>query len=448
MFHRRKLILSALSAGLGMGPLSRLAFAQVPAASPPTGQTRRLIVMTSYPQEVISRYLDAFAKAAPDVRIDIVWHSGDDARDYLLGDGKGKVDVYWSPSVRTFIDLAAKGAFRKLNVDRKALPGKIGKQAISDPNGYYEASEIAGYGFVCNPAYLKRLGLAEPADWTDLADPAYAGHVTMPVPSRIGFAPTITEIVLQSHGWKGGWALLAAIAANARLQTGRGDDAMNEVAQGKMGVGLTIDFFAAQAIARGAPLTFRYPKANAFEPANIAIATDAPDEADAGRFVDFVLSDTGQRLLIDPDLRRLAIRPAVYADAPKDYFNPWAAGAAKDLSFDNAVFARRRALDNALFDRMIVAPRDRAQPLWEKIRQIETHGTDQSARSAAATAKSWLGTVPLTEAQADALAPSFDGHHGKSPALPAAQEAMAQWDRTMDDAIGKAAAALDGVQGR
>jgi len=392
-------------------------------------QPRRLTVMTSYPQEMISRYVDAFTRAYPGTAVDVVWHSGRDARDYLLGEGRNQIDVYWSPNVPSFIELAAKRQFRKLDIDRAGLPDRIGRQRISDSDRFYLASEIAGYGLILNPAYLKRANVPAPQEWAELADPVYAGHIVMPVPSQIGFAPTITEILLQSEGWEAGWSLLARIAGNADLRAGRGDSFFTAVADGEKGIGLTIDFFASQAIARGAPLDFVYPHANAFEPANIAIPVGAPAPEAARDFVTFVLSDAGQKLLIDPDLRRLAIRPAAYRDLPAGYFNPWTSSFAEGLSFDSALFARRRDLDNALFDALIYKPRERLAPLWAAQR------TAPSANRAGL-----LGAVPIDEAAAIQLADSFTARQRDTDAAARASAAEAAWAARIADHLDAAAA--------
>jgi phosphoglycerate transport regulatory protein PgtC len=420
---RRGFLISALGLGLVMGMRPAVA-------------GERIVVMTSYPQEMISRYVDAFAKSAeagtvPGTRVDVVWRSGDDAKDYLLGAGKGQVDVYWSPALRTFVELARDGAFRKLSIDRTGLPGRIGTQSISDPDGFYEATEVAGYGLVINPAYLKKAGLPEPSQWEDLAKPDYAGHITMPVPGKIGFAPVITEVLLQAYGWKQGWALLAAIAANATLQAGRGDEAIAPIVQGEKGVGVTIDFFAAQAIARGAPLHFVYPAANAFEPATIAIPREASNLAGAMSFVRFVLSEEGQSLLIDADLRRLAVRPSVYAHAPADYFNPWTREDADRLSLDNALFAQRRNLDNALFDHLIFEPREKAATVWTSVRQLEdSAGLSEDAKALVAEARARLTASPLGEDEALRLSSAFVGRRRSggevSPDSAAAETAWKQ----------------------
>ncbi|WP_431066367.1 ABC transporter substrate-binding protein [Methylotuvimicrobium sp.] len=55
---------------------------------------------------------------------------------------------------------------------------------LADPDGFYRASEMAGYGFVLNPDYLQKHALPQPRAWQDLADARYGGHIALPVPSR------------------------------------------------------------------------------------------------------------------------------------------------------------------------------------------------------------------------------------------------------------------------
>jgi ABC-type Fe3+ transport system substrate-binding protein len=434
MINRRRLLQSA--AALGATGFPAL-------AAPPA----RLTVMTSYPQEVISRYVDAFGKRYPHTQVDVVWKSGDDARDYLLGDGKDKVDVYWTPSVRSFFELKKRNLLHHLDFDRTGLPGRIGKQMISDPDGYFEATEIAGYGLLLNPAYLAQHNLPEPKDWKDLTKPVYSGHVTMPVPSRVGFAPTITEIILQGYGWKAGWATLTGIAGNATLLFGRGDGPIGAVSKGDKGIAMTIDFLASQALVRGAPLKFVYPEVNAFEPANIGMLAGAPNPKAAMDYIRFVLSDAGQTLLIDPDVRRLAIRPATYKHAPKDFFNPWAASVTKQLSFDDATFVARRDLDNALFDAVIFDPRDRRAALWATIHELEPQkGLPAAATAALFDARAKLTAVPIDEAAAAKLADAFQGYRRDGDPSPTMAGPEGEWKAWSTATLDAAAVALAQAQ--
>ena len=151
---------------------------------------------------MVSRFEAAFEKAYPQWRLRIVWHMPHDALPTLRQPAPEGVDVYWTPSPRNFAILKKEGLLRKLDVDRSGLPGRIGNTLIDDPDGYYSAIETAGYGFAVNPGYLKAHGLATPGDWIDLADQKYAGHIALPNPGTVGFAPVMADIPLQAYGWE------------------------------------------------------------------------------------------------------------------------------------------------------------------------------------------------------------------------------------------------------
>ncbi|GEM_PF-5888741 len=89
------------------------------------------------------------------------------------------VDVYWTPSQRTFARLAAEGAFQRLPVDMSGLPGKVGGFPISDPDQLYAAAEIAGFGFAVNIERLQGKGLPKPTRWSDLTVPPATKHPTI-----------------------------------------------------------------------------------------------------------------------------------------------------------------------------------------------------------------------------------------------------------------------------
>ena len=306
-----------------------------------------LVVMTSYPEAVVNRFESAFEKRHPEYPITLRWRMPHDAMATLGQPGHGGVDVYWSPATRNFAELKAAGALQRLDLDREALPRAIGGFPIADPEDHYTAAETAGYGMFINGDYLNEHGLPEPRRWQDLADPVYRGHLVFPVPARIGYAHVLVDGWLQSYGWEAGWALVSELAGNARLVDRRGNFVTDEVTDGRAGVGLTMDFFAAAATASGAPGHFVYPPETTYNPAHIGILEDAPHPEAARAFVAFILSEEGQRILFHPDIRKLPIRPAVYADAPAGYHNPFAAPtAAYDLALGNA----RREVNAALFE--------------------------------------------------------------------------------------------------
>ncbi|MCB1670542.1 MAG: extracellular solute-binding protein, partial [Pseudomonadales bacterium] len=197
----------------------------------------RVVVMSSYPQELIARYETAFETAHPGIDMVLEWRRSDDARQ-LLQSGNPGVDVYWAPSLDTFVTLADAGYFAELPLPFAGLPGNIDELEIDDPAHRFAAFEVAGFGFAFSPAWLDVHELSVPQDWQDLRDPRYSGAVQLPIPSRQGFSPMIYASILRGLGWEQGWGLIGDIAANNSLMGGGGGAFIDELAAGNLGLAL------------------------------------------------------------------------------------------------------------------------------------------------------------------------------------------------------------------
>jgi ABC-type Fe3+ transport system substrate-binding protein len=359
-----------------------------------TAAVRPVVVVTSFQDELVSRFEAAFEKAHPEYRLQVVWRMPNDAASYLRQPGQSGVDVYWAASPRTFASLAREGVWRKLPVERAGLPDRVGSTALGDKDGLYTATEMAGFGFAISPAALAAKNLATPADWTDLADPRLAGQIALPIPARVGFAPPIVEIVLQAYGWERGWALWSQIAANAVLVDRGATFVTDEVSSGRCAVGVSIDFFVNSAIANGANLRFVYPQHTGVNPAHVAITSSSKNPLGAIAFADFLLSKSGQKILAHPDIRRLPVRPSAYEGLPAGYFNPFAAASSGGLSFDSDVARPRVGVSSAIFQHMLVLPHGELKALWQRVRSAEASGKSVAA------ARKLLETPPVTETPA------------------------------------------------
>ncbi|MCK9215835.1 MAG: extracellular solute-binding protein [Rhodoferax sp.] len=381
-FSRRTFIAGVSAWGLGS---SRWASA---AAVQP------VVVVTSFQDELVSRFETAFEKAHPEYRLQVVWRMPNDAAAYLRQPSQSGVDVYWSASPRTFASLAREGVWRKLPVDRAGLPEQVGNTALADKDGYYTATEMAGFGFAISQPALAAKNLATPTDWTDLADPRLAGQIALPIPARVGFAPPIVEIVLQAYGWERGWALWSQIAANAVLVDRGATFVTDEVSSGRCAIGVSIDFFVNSAIANGAKLRFVYPQHTGVNPAHVAITRSSKNPLGAAAFADFLLSKSGQKILAHPDIRRLPVRPSAYEGLPAAYFNPFAAASSGGLQFDSDAARPRLGVSSAIFQHMLVLPHGELKALWQRVRSAEASGKSVAA------ARKLLETPPVTETQA------------------------------------------------
>lgn len=388
----RRSVLAAVPSALGVALFRR----------PARAADERLVVVTSFPEELTTRYESEFEKLYPGVHVQFVWKQSRDALALLSGKDQGGADVYWAPSIGNFYILRDRGAFQKLPVDRAALPGRLGEQELSDPNGMFEAYDVAGYGIVVDPAALSRSELKPPRSWVDLASPDYAGRIVMPIPAKVGFSPALYDIILQSEGWERGWALLAEIAGGAEL-LGSGLGPTASVAEGRAALGLTIDFFAFGALANGRQISFVYPEKTAFLPAHIAITAGTRHFEAARAFVDFALSIDGQKLMMEADSSRHPARPAAYAGKAAAVVDPFALPTGAFYPYDVEIGRRRPGLVSVLFDVAIAERHAETQRLWRAIHAAEARlaaAPDAAKSAAVARARKLAGFAPVSEAQA------------------------------------------------
>lgn len=332
----------------------------------------KVVVITSYPQEVVSQFEIAFEREYPQYKLEVLWKQSRDALDYLHQPAQRTVDIYWSPAQRNFAQLKNEHAFQPLDIDAKNLPIEVAGYTISDKDGFYTATEIAGFGMAVNPSKLAQAHIALPQDWQDLTSLQFHEKVVMPIPSKVGFSPALYDTLLQGYGWEQGWAIINRIAANAKLAESGSTFITDDVGSGQFLAGLTIDFFAVSAIANGAPLKFIYPKIVGYSPAHIAILRDSPNPEGAKAFSNFVLSESGQQLLFHPDIQKLPVRPSVYQQKPNGYFNPFEQKLSNNKwHYDTELALKRQNLVAALFDASITRHHGLLKEMWQSIEKAK-----------------------------------------------------------------------------
>src|SRR5204863_9103032 len=178
--------------------------------------------------------------------------------------------------------------------------------------------------------------------------------------------------ILLGEGWTKGWSQILPTAGNAAAITERSFGVPDGVNNGQYGIGLVIDFFGLSAKASGFPVEFVYPSVTAIVPANIGLIANAKNPKAAEAFVEFLLSEEGQQILLDPKIQRLPVRLATYDKAPAGYPNPF-----KDTSigatvrFDALVSEARYELLNSLYDRVVTFRLKELNAAWKAIQAAE-----------------------------------------------------------------------------
>jgi spermidine/putrescine-binding protein len=254
-----------------------------------------------------------------------------------------------------------------------------------------------------NTRYLKANKLPAPREWDDLKKPIYYRHVGISAPSRSGTTHLTVETILQGEGWDKGWATLLEIGGNLAQVSDRSFGVPDAVNSGQYGLGIVIDFFGLSAKASGFPVEFVYPSVTAIVPANIGIVANAKNRNAAAAFVEFLLSEEGQQILLDPKIQRLPVRLATYKKAPAGYPNPFTDKRLKGITFDSDLSEKRYELLNSLYDRLITFRLKDLNAAWQAIHAAETKlgkRASPEARRLIGEARKLASTVPITEKEA------------------------------------------------
>ncbi|WP_207062989.1 ABC transporter substrate-binding protein [Motiliproteus sp. SC1-56] len=372
----------------------------------------KLVVVTSFPSDLTKVYKEAFEKEHPGLELEVLSKKTTAGIKYIQETaGNNKTDLFWASAPDAFEVLKDDGLLQKYEVKVNGIPAKIGSFPIHDPEGYYKGFAAAGYGIMWNERYLKAKKLPAPAEWADLEKPVYFKHVGMSAPSRSGTTHLTVETILQNEGWDDGWATLKRMAGNFKSVTERSFGVPDGVNSGNFGIGVVIDFFGLSSQGAGFPVDFRYPSATTLVPANIAIVNNAPNAEMAGEFIEFVLSEKGQQLLLDPKIRRLPVNPKTYAQAPAGFPNPFTdERLSNTLLFDLQLSKNRYNLVNSLFDVMVTYRMDDLRAATEAIYEAESALEGKSnvkAEELIQEAKGLIAALPITEAEA--ADPEFAG---------------------------------------
>jgi ABC-type Fe3+ transport system substrate-binding protein len=296
--------------------------------------------------------------------------SGDVAdarRAFLESDAGADVDVVFGGGSPEFVKYAAAGRVVDSGIMARrpdlfgpgGIPAELGGETFWDREGRWVGACLSSFGICYNRDALGRLGIAEPpASWRAVAEPAFHGQVALADPTKSSTSGKAIEMIVQKQmsdarrraeargsagdaalddaakreGWTAAMRLLRRLGGNARYFADQSTKIPLDVAAGDAAVGMCIDYygrFQAEAAAEaGRPGRVGFVTARgetSINPDPIALLRGAPHRELAIEFIEFVLSDEGQKLWSfrrgvpgGPEryaLRRLPIVPHLYDHA-------------------------------------------------------------------------------------------------------------------------------------
>ncbi len=223
--------------------------------------------------------------------------------------GKPDVDIFWGGESALFEKLAEQKLLQKVEISKEAwdsIPAAIGKPKpipLKDKDGYWVGTALEPYGLVYHPKRIQRLGIPEPKEWEDLLHPKLKGEVAQCAPTRSSSSNATYEVMLSMHGEEKGWDWLRRLAGNTGHFTARSRDVPTVVAKGEFAAGFAVpSYMAFEEKLAGFDIKFVAPK-NAFvTPEPMAILAGARNPKAARAFIEFLLTERGQKVFMERGL--------------------------------------------------------------------------------------------------------------------------------------------------
>lgn len=227
----------------------------------------------------------------------------------LEWNGRPAADILWGGEAVLFDRLAERGLLAPLELPppvADSIPISIGQPKpvrLRDPKGFWIGTLLESYGIVYHPKVFQRLGLSEPSDWDDLLDPRLRGQVVQCAPTLSGSSHGAYEVILQRDGEQKGWEWLKRLAGNTGIFVARSRDVSSLVARGEFAAGFAApSYMALEDRLAGFDIRFAVPKTAPLSIGTIAVLRGAPHPKAARAFVEFMLSASGQQVVMDRGL--------------------------------------------------------------------------------------------------------------------------------------------------
>jgi iron(III) transport system substrate-binding protein len=289
-----------------------------------------------------------------------------------------------------------------------AIPQSINGVEIYDPNHQWYGAALSSFGILQNLKVERLMHLPLVERWEDLSRPGLRGWVGAGDPRNSGTMNLMFEAFLQYYGWEKGWEKLAQIGGNVRKFDRISSSTAKDVTLGETAYAFAIDFYAFSQVAVGGRtnLSFALPQDfTAVNPDGLGILKGAPNRRTAERFVDFVLSEDGQKLWFLPkghpegpqqfSIERMSVRPDFYKrfhGISNIEFSPF--DLKSSFRYNARLSRERREVVAALVGALLVDTHGELIGAWKSIIRRGVTAEDLAE----------LGKAPLTEKEALELA--------------------------------------------
>jgi iron(III) transport system substrate-binding protein len=266
------------------GMLALFSFVFAPIAD----AAEKLMVYTSMKESLIGKLRDEFKKKYPDIAFDYYSAGAGKLMAKIAAErqsGRMTVDVLWHSEVPDFYQLKKEGMLEKY-VSPEA---QYSKSPVKDPDGFFTPARLGTLGI----AYNTKKVTNPPKSWQDLLDARFKNGFAIANPSLSGTAFVSICLIAENIGWD----YVEKLQKNgAKIGQGSGQ-VVDDTASGDLLASLAPDYIAVDKIQKGANMGLFYPKEMLVIPSPVAIIKGTPNRKAAEKFIDFLLSKDGQKIV-------------------------------------------------------------------------------------------------------------------------------------------------------
>ncbi len=362
-----------------------------------SGPTRKLVIISPHWEGIRREFGRAFSTWTEKnlgYQTDVEWldvGGTSDAVRYVRSEFKRapegiNVDLFFGGGLDPYLEFKKDGLLRPCRISPEVLnriPRTFSGIELYDRDYQWFGACLAGFGIIHNKKVLELLKLPEPREWADLASPRYFSWVGSGDPRSSGSVHTAYEIILQAYGWEKGWPVILRMAGNIRNFSRSGSDVPKDTALGEIACGLAIDVYAWRQVAEAGSdrIGFTLPEGlTVINPDSIAMLKGATNADLAGKFIEFTLSEEGQKLWIlrkgvpggpqEYELGRMPVIPGFAsrfgndAAVPLDPFQ-WKGG----FVYNADKGSQRWSLLNDLIGSVIIDNHKELAAAWDRVRK-------------------------------------------------------------------------------
>lgn len=251
-----------------------------------------LVIYTSQPNEDAQATVDGFKAANPDIDVEWVRDGTPKIMAKLMAEmeaGNPVADVLLIADTVTLERMKQAGQL----LAYKSPEAANFDAALYDADGHYYSTKLITTGIMYNTqAEMK------PTSWADLAKAEAKGLVAMPSPLTSGAALIHTQTLTAVDSL--GWDYYKQLKENGAIASGGNGAVLKSVASGEKAYGVVVDYMPIREKAKGAPVEFVFPEEGVSvvtEP--VAILSSSQHQDAAKKFIDFILSEEGQKVQLD-----------------------------------------------------------------------------------------------------------------------------------------------------